>query len=180
MLNTITQKLESSTPLERTEALWLLTEADLLELGRDRVAVIGFSEHSTVALGLSAERARIAAALGGLTSSPGTRLDLGLQASRAVLQGDGRPGARAVVILLTDGFHAGPAIDVLVEAELLGRVGSLLYSIGLGAEIDRDLLEAIARPKGAFYASPSTEDLGAIYRAILERVTCDAAQATAP
>lgn len=34
MLNTITQKLESATPLDRTEALWLLTEADLLELGR--------------------------------------------------------------------------------------------------------------------------------------------------
>ena len=34
MLNTITQKLESATPLDRTEALWLLTEADLLGLGR--------------------------------------------------------------------------------------------------------------------------------------------------
>ena len=34
MLNTITPKLESATPLDRTEALWLLTEADLLALGR--------------------------------------------------------------------------------------------------------------------------------------------------
>jgi len=34
MLNTITQKLESATPLDRTEGLWLLTGVDLLELGR--------------------------------------------------------------------------------------------------------------------------------------------------
>ena len=34
MLNTITSKLESATPLDRTEALWLLTEADLLALGQ--------------------------------------------------------------------------------------------------------------------------------------------------
>jgi len=34
MLNTITQKLESATPLDRAEALWLLTEADLLGLGK--------------------------------------------------------------------------------------------------------------------------------------------------
>ena len=34
MLNTITQKLGSATCLDRAEALWLLTEADLLDLGR--------------------------------------------------------------------------------------------------------------------------------------------------
>jgi cyclic dehypoxanthinyl futalosine synthase len=34
MLNTIAEKLESTTPLDRTEALWLLTEADLLALCR--------------------------------------------------------------------------------------------------------------------------------------------------
>ena len=34
MLNTIRQKLASATPLDRTDALWLLTGADLLELGR--------------------------------------------------------------------------------------------------------------------------------------------------
>ena len=34
LLNTIAEKLESTTPLDRTEALWLLTEADLLGLGR--------------------------------------------------------------------------------------------------------------------------------------------------
>jgi cyclic dehypoxanthinyl futalosine synthase len=33
-LNAIAQKLESATPLDKTEALWLLTEADLLGLGR--------------------------------------------------------------------------------------------------------------------------------------------------
>jgi len=34
MLEQIKQKLESTRPLDRTEALWLLTRADLLELGR--------------------------------------------------------------------------------------------------------------------------------------------------
>ena len=34
MLNTIAQKLDSATSLDRAEALWLLTEADLLVLGR--------------------------------------------------------------------------------------------------------------------------------------------------
>jgi len=34
MLEQIKQKLELTRPLDRTEALWLLTEADLLELGR--------------------------------------------------------------------------------------------------------------------------------------------------
>jgi Mg-chelatase subunit ChlD len=147
---------------------------DLLSLGRDQVAVVGFHDTAARALGLSSDRARIRTALNDLTTSPGTRIDRGLAAARSVLYSEGRPGARPAVIQLTDGLQAGPSIDVTIEAERLRAMGSLLYTIGLGDQIDRELLSSIANPPGAFYASPITEDLESVYRAILERVACDA------
>ncbi len=147
---------------------------DRLDLGRDRVAVLGFDAQARAALGLSDDRERIESALAGLVTASGTRLDLGLRAARGLLRGEARPGARPVVILLTDGLHGGSAIEPRLEADLLAGAGSLIYTIGLGEQIDRQLLESIANPPGSFYASPGTAELAEIYRAILIRVACDA------
>ncbi|MCB0216722.1 MAG: VWA domain-containing protein, partial [Chloroflexi bacterium] len=146
---------------------------DRLDLARDRVAVVGFNETATVALGLSADRARIGLALSGLTLGAGTRIDAGLRAARGILQTEGRTDAGSVVILLTDGRHGGPAADPLLESDRLRRLGSLIYCIGLGDDLDPALLEAIASPPGSFLVSPDTAQLGEAYRAILERLACD-------
>ena len=146
---------------------------DLLALERDRVAVLGFSETAVVALGLSADRDRIGLALSGLTLGSGTRIDAGLRAARGVLRTEGRPGAGPVVILLTDGRQGGPASEVRLESDQLRGLGSLIYCIGLGSDLDRELLEAIASPPGSFLVSPSEAELGDAYRAILERLACD-------
>jgi Mg-chelatase subunit ChlD len=81
-----------------------------------------------------------------------------------------------VVILLTDGLQnveRAPNSAVLGEAQRLKDRGALVYTIGLGNEIDQALLEQVASSADRFYRSPTTDDLARIYTQISERITCD-------
>lgn len=146
---------------------------DLLWLGRDRVAVVGFNHAAHVALDLSGDSAAIRRALDGLASAPGTRIDLGLAAASGVLGAMPRTGARRVVVLLTDGRHGGAAADVRREAELLRQRGWRVFAIGLGGDVDEDLLRQVATSPADYLASPTAADLAAAYGRVAESLACD-------
>jgi len=145
-----------------------------LQLGRDRAAAVAFADAARRAVGLTGDRAAFTSALGGLATSPGTRIDRGLAEARAVLREGRRRGARPVVVLLTDGLQAAeaPAGASAAEASRLKADGALVYAIGLGDAIDRDLLRAVATRPGDYFESPSAADLTRIYGQIMERLVC--------
>ena len=88
-----------------------------------------------------------------------------------------RAANRPVLILLTDGRSnprpASAAVDRAAEAK---RAGVLIYTIGLGEELDLAALAAIASTPGDFHRAPDGEDLAAIYRQIAVAVPCPAGQ----
>jgi Mg-chelatase subunit ChlD len=144
----------------------------LLRLPRDRVAVVAFNATAWVATGLTGDGAAIQAGLGRLTAAPGTRLDLGLSASSAELARHGRPEARRVVVLLTDGRQTGETQPVRLIAERLRSDGVVVHAIGLGAQVDAGLLTAAAGDPRRYHASPTAEVLADIYRDILVDLAC--------
>lgn len=147
-----------------------------LSYDRDRAAVVAFNIGAEEAVALTDDFGRLQAGLAGLTSRQGTRIDLGLAQGVATLAAGGRATAKPVVILLTDGLQnveRAPNSAVLAQGDALKARGALVYTIGLGNEIDADLLGLVATSPDRFYRSPTTDDLAAIYAQISERITCD-------
>ncbi len=150
----------------RTAAL-LFVDRLRLDAG-DQAAVVGFNHDARLLVGLTDDRPALADALARLETASETCLVCGLEAAGAALDDDARrPGNSGVVIVLTDGrSNPRPASEAVEEAARLKARGLVIFSIGLGAELDEDALVAIAsRPAFAHRASDAAA-LEAIYREI--------------
>jgi Mg-chelatase subunit ChlD/DNA-binding beta-propeller fold protein YncE len=143
---------------------------------RDQAALAWFNSGSGVEVGLTDDKAALLTGLARIDWSPGTRIDLGLAAAGQALDGSSRADAKPVLILLTDGIHHDSPKgdqDVYDRAAELKARGALIYTIGLGQEIQEDLLRAVATTPEGYFPSPSTQDLADIYAQITEQIPCD-------
>lgn len=147
---------------------------ELLNMPRDRAALITFDDSARLAAGLTGSRGSLLAALATLTTAPGTRIDEGLALAAAQLRAPGaRPDAVSVIILLTDGRPAeGTRAEVLRAAERARAAGLTVFTIGLGADVDGALLAQVAGDPARYAFAPDAEDLAAIYRRIAGGIPC--------
>jgi hypothetical protein len=144
--------------------------------GGDQVAVIWFNERAHLELPLSRDRAQLDAALDRITTAQLTRIDLGVATARLELGSLRRRLTNTpVMIVLTDGRAnpVGPEAAVL-EAAAAKEAGILLFTIGLGDDLDFDALQAMASRPDYFYRAPDAEQLGAIYATIATTIPCPA------
>ncbi|MFQ5460159.1 MAG: vWA domain-containing protein [Anaerolineae bacterium] len=102
----------------------------------------------------------------------GTRIDRGLDAAHAVLSDQARPFGRPVAILLTDGLQNGSDSPVRRSAARVRSLGAEVYTIGLGPDVDADLLRAIATTPDDYMPAPQAADLEAMYRRISVSLDC--------
>lgn len=145
----------------------------LLALPQDRAAVIGFSDTPLVAATLSGDAAALTGAIDSLVTRPGTRIDRALWAATGELRGPRRnPANRGVIVLLSDGGHAGAAADVVDLADEARAMGATLYAIGLGDDADADLLRAVAGSPRRYYHAPTDAQLQQIYAEIAAAIPC--------
>ena len=160
----------------RFAASAFISELRLTDI-RDNASVVWFNSDSGVASHLTTDRDQLEAGLASIVPQEGTRIDKGLSEASGVFAASQRRGqAKPVVILLTDGIHNSSPRgerDVRDAAQDLKAQGSLIYTIGLGSNIQDDLLTEVASQPSGFYRSPSTDDLAAIYKEISERIPCD-------
>jgi Mg-chelatase subunit ChlD len=160
------------TKLEAAQAA-ARTFLDLLRWPDDHAALVAFDVAARREVGLTGEPAALDSAIDRLRTTQGTHIDLGLAEARRVLVDGGRPQAKPVVILLSDGLNnAGPA-PVLDAVAPLKSTGALLYAIGLGSDVDATLLRQVATTAERYYAAPDAGDLADIYRQISEQLACD-------
>jgi hypothetical protein len=141
----------------------------------DRAAVVSFNVGATRNAGLTDRRDALSLALEGIAWAQGTRIDLGLQEAALVLT-DRRPEALPVVILLSDGLQTGDDGEAVLAAAGAVRAAApdaVVFTIGLGAAIDAELLRQVATSRDAYYASPTAADLEEIYQRISERLDCE-------
>jgi Mg-chelatase subunit ChlD len=146
-----------------------------LPAARNQVAVVGFHAEAWLAAGLTADAALLHAAIDGLEMVEGTRIDHGLDVALDALWGPRhRPEHTPAIVLLTDGLQNGPVEPVYALAEEARGRGTLLYTIGLGEDVDADFLARLAGSPSRRYLAPGPADLAAIYDQIAGQIPCPA------
>jgi len=110
-----------------------------------------------------------------LTSVDKTNIYEAIQKANSELDTKGRDNTLLVEILLTDGrpttgnTKADDIIDLAVSAN---ATGIRIYTIGLGKDVDANLLSSIANATdGKYYFAPTSADLQAIYTEISQEIS---------
>ena len=150
--------------------------SELLDLqAGDAVALVHFNGEAAIDLPLSQDPAAVRAALARLPQAPGTRIDLGLELAALALTGPERsPANRPAVILLTDGRPSGTSRQAVVEAgDALRASGAAVYAVGLGRDVDVELLGQLASSPSRLILAPRAEDLARIYTELARDLPCD-------
>jgi Mg-chelatase subunit ChlD len=147
---------------------------DALDLAHDQAAVVSFNATATTLQGLTSDRAALKAALAQIAMAQYTRLDLGIAYARQELASSHhRADSQAAMIVLTDGRANPVGPDAAVaEAAQAKAAGVIVFTIGLGNDLDLAALEAIASQPEYFYRTADAEDLAAIYGQIATLIPC--------
>jgi uncharacterized protein YegL len=150
------------------------TFLSLLTMPPSRAAVIGFNERPTVVAGLTADRAFAQAALDQLPLDEGSRIDRAVREANRVLERSAAEGRAPAIILLTDGRQVGGTNQDVLDAGAEARAaGAVIYTIGIGGDVDPILLSRLAGAPERFYLAPSSGDLVRIYTEIAGTLPCD-------
>ncbi|MFQ5459358.1 MAG: VWA domain-containing protein, partial [Anaerolineae bacterium] len=137
-----------------------------LDLARHRVAVVSFSEVATLDLGLTDDRGAVDAAIDAILPAGNTSIAGALELAASHVATMGRAGALPVFLLLTDGEPSGSEqsfVESVREALRAREQGGLVYTIGLGANVNADLLTAMAGSAERYFFAPGPADLAPIY-----------------
>ena len=136
----------------------------------DRVAIVDFDDRAAVRFPLTSlkdERARSRAreAIDEVANSGETNLSAGLAASFQELQRASVGDREQHVIFLTDG--AGEYTPEVLQTGI--AAGVTVHTVGLGDEVDADLLTGIATAtRGAYYPVSDASNLVAVFERILD------------
>ncbi len=128
----------------------------------DLIGVVAFDSEARLAVRLqrAGNRYRISTDIGKLTASGGTHVYPALDMAYQTLLT--APAKIKHVILLTDGQAPRQGIDALVRQ--MKRSGITVSTVGVGSDVDHNLLESIAdRGGGRFYFTDRPETLPRIF-----------------
>lgn len=145
-----------------------------LSLPEDQAGLVAFNASAAVLSRLSGDRAALLAAVDGIRLAEFTRIHLGVDLARELVLAAEHKGANLpAIVLLTDGrSNPDPSQMALDAAALAKAAGIRVFTVGLGQDVEQEVLRAMAsRPEDYFYA-PDGEDLGTIYDAIAVAIPC--------
>ena len=135
----------------------------------DQTAVVSFATEVIVQAPLSADHNSALVGLDGLNALGDTALYAAVSDSIGLAQGIPLP--RKAIILLSDGIDFGGRSAVTREESLAqaSEAGVPIYSIGLGAAVDSEYLQALAGATGgAFLETPSADGIAELYNQLSE------------
>lgn len=140
----------------------------------DHAALITFNHDATLAQPLTGDRAALDRAITAMTLAPTTCLVCGIERADEELHGPRRQQGNApILILLTDGrSNPRPVEEAIARARSAKAGGVLIFTIGIGNELDIEALAAIASQPDYFFRSADAQDLNSIYRSISRAIPC--------
>ncbi len=157
------------TPIEKLREA--VTEYVSLLDAQNEVAIMTFGSNVELIQPFTNDKAELEAVIATLLEGGETALYQGSYDSLIYASESGL--SRRAIILLSDGAEYGGRSSVIPQDvfDLLAQRGVTIYTIGLGFGSDRSYLEALAtRSNGAFYESPTPEQLAEIYRGLAARL----------
>lgn len=141
---------------------------------RSRVGVTTFSTGAERVQPLAEDRAPAVAAIAGLAAGGSTNLVDGLdEARRTMVAAPWRAEAKRVIVFMSDGRHSisSPSLDDLAKVITAVRGDHIeVFTIGLGADVDRASMRRMATDDSHYYDSPSEDELAGIYEGIAGRI----------
>jgi hypothetical protein len=142
--------------------------------GGDQAAIVQFNAGSDLLQRLTDNPADLSAALPRIEVTQQTRIHLGIAAARAELASERHRAAnnRAMVVLTDGRNNPEPVAVAEAEAALAKAEGIRVFTIGLGAEVEREALARMASRREDFFYAPDGEDLLAIYDQIAYAIPC--------
>jgi len=131
---------------------------------KDRAAVVVFNDHPNLTVKFTNDTKALAGGLAGLKAERGTALYDTLVFTLYYF--NGIKGQRAV-LLLSDGKDEGSRFSYEDALEYVRRAGVIIYTIGLGKDVDKRKMEKFAEETGgrSFFVQ-NASDLEAIYATI--------------
>ena len=150
-----------------------------LQGSNNRAELISFAGSAIIELQFTSMTAdgktTVKNAIDKLTSVDKTNIYEAIQKASNELETKGRDKVLLVEILLTDGrpttgnTKTDDIIDLAVSAN---ATGIRIYTIGLGKDVDANLLSSIANATGSkYYFAPTSADLQAIYTEISQEIS---------
>jgi hypothetical protein len=144
-----------------------------MDATQDKIALIGFAGDGVTYAGLG-DAASVQAQYDALRARNtmngwGTNISSGLSNAYQEIKKNGRPTAAAAVVLLTDGNDNSYG-DPNVVASQLKSEGVRVVTIGLGPDVDEELLRSLASQPSDYYYAPATSDLAGIYQSIANSI----------
>ncbi|MCB8943691.1 MAG: DUF11 domain-containing protein [Ardenticatenaceae bacterium] len=148
---------------------------NILPFPANQAGIVSFNTLAVLDATLTGDQQELLDALAVLAAEGTTRIDLALALSRGELSGPRHIASHeAIILLLTDGVPNGTEVStILAEANAAKAAGITIYTIGLGADVDGDLLQQVASSPAQFYLAPTTADLDTIYQQIANIIRCD-------
>ena len=144
-----------------------------LDLTTNRVGLVSFSDLISLDQPLTHDRAAVRAAVADIQHTGNTDIATALRRATDHVLEAARPGARPVLILMTDGKPSRigqPYVDTVIEAARAKAHGALVYAIGLGDTIETDLLVTVAGASSRYFAAPRPDQLASIYAELSQTV----------
>jgi uncharacterized protein YegL len=141
----------------------------------DRAAVVSFNNKAHLVSELSDDRDQLSADIEGIETYPWTRIDLGIDLAAEELASDrAGEGHLPVIILMTDGQPTQTTDRAVRESAARARIpGTLIFTIGVGPDVNRELLVDVAGDPGRFYYIDDAEGLANIYERIARIIPCE-------
>ncbi len=139
---------------------------DNVDFGRHRVGLIPFNSDPYVAQPLTDRPDRVIRALGQMSAPQGsTSIGAAIRMADGEFEDTGRPIAVKVIVLLSDGIE--PAAEgILAAAAASKALGTVFFTIGLGADAADDTMMQVATTPAHYYPAPDASQLAEIYQKI--------------
>lgn len=137
-----------------------------VDFGRHRVGLIPFNSDPYVAQPLTDRPDRVIRALGQMGAPQGsTSIGAAIRMADSEFVETGRPIAVKVIVLLSDGIE--PAAEgILAAATASKALGTVFFTIGLGADAAGDTMIQVATTPAHYYPAPDASQLAEIYQKI--------------
>ncbi|MEO8083495.1 MAG: VWA domain-containing protein [Ardenticatenales bacterium] len=141
-----------------------------IDFGNGRVGVVSFNDTATLDAPLSSQAGPPRDAVRNLQATGTTLINIGLARARQELQQRGRPEARKVIVLFSDGIeNRDDANKTRAEADQLKRtLGVEIFTVSIGGS--STLLRTVATDDAHAFVADDARFLYAIFEAIAERV----------
>jgi tight adherence protein C len=138
----------------------------------DQGAIITFNTSVSVARGLTADKNALIASTNAAVATGNTAIFDAVAAAVDVLSSLPSQTRRAIV-LLTDGQDTSSRLSLAAATDRLRGQSYPLYVIGLGASLDRGVLQALADGStgGQAYVAPTSEQLAGIYTGLAQLIS---------